>query len=111
MCVLKLPLWSISMKLQECMWGILAKSILPVCCLVRLKQQLVMEQEDEEEKMRWRVEAEVKLLREELQAEAAAQAASSSSATTSLQVAWLTSQTLWQDQLLAFACMHMMQER
>ena len=34
----------------------------------RLKQQLMREQDDEEEKVRWRVEAEVKLALQEAQA-------------------------------------------
>jgi len=37
------------------------------CLLCRLKQQLMTEQEEEEEKLRWRVDAEVKLALEEFQ--------------------------------------------
>ncbi len=37
------------------------------CLPCRLKQQLMTEQEEEEEKLRWRVDAEVKLALEEFQ--------------------------------------------
>lgn len=42
----------------------------------RLKQQMMTEQEDEEEKVRWRVEAEVKLAMEEFKAAESQEAAS-----------------------------------
>ena len=45
--------------------------------LCRLKQQLMSEQEEEEEKLRWRVEAEVKLAKEEWQASEAHRGAGS----------------------------------
>ena len=41
--------------------------------MFRLKQQLMNEQEDEEEKVRWRVDAEVKLALQEAQAAQAQQ--------------------------------------
>ena len=48
-------------------------SMVKLRCLRRLKQQLMSEQEDEEEKVRWRVEAEVKLALQETQAAQAQQ--------------------------------------
>ena len=58
----------------------------------RLKQQLVVEQEEEEDKVRWRVEAEVRLAREELAAEQALALASQSHASAAAQVASPSSQ-------------------
>ncbi|KAK9806416.1 hypothetical protein WJX73_004216 [Symbiochloris irregularis] len=53
--------------------------------LSRLKQAMVAEQEDEEDKVRWRVDAEVKLAREDLLAQEAERTASHSTASASMQ--------------------------
>ena len=54
--------------------------------LCRLKQQLMSEQEEEEEKLRWRVEAELKLAKEEWQASEAHRGAGSQGGFTKAQV-------------------------
>lgn len=52
--------------------------------LCRLKQQLMTEQEEEEEKLRWRVDAEVKLALEEFQKAEAQQSAGNQGASCSV---------------------------